>query len=197
MNYAKIYEQLVRRARERVPNGYVERHHIIPKCMGGSDDNDNLVAFYPEEHFLAHVLLVKLYPDQQGLIKAVNKMLQMNPGRKRSRLKGRKLYGWLKRRFSEEMKRSQTGKGNTQFGTMWISNVELQENKKISKDDPIPEGWVKGRNRWSERYQPRSEKKRKSRPKSLIEICRGDESRWVPANYVSTYSKLGWHGLEM
>jgi hypothetical protein len=31
---------------------------------------------------------------------------------------------------------------------MWICNTELEENKKISKDSDIPEGWVKGRNKW-------------------------------------------------
>jgi hypothetical protein len=35
------------------------------------------------------------------------------------------------------------GKNNSQFGTMWITN--RQENKKIKKDDLIPEGWYKGR----------------------------------------------------
>ena len=32
---------------------------------------------------------------------------------------------------------------------MWISNIELKENKKISKDSTIPEGWVTGRNKWN------------------------------------------------
>jgi hypothetical protein len=37
----------------------------------------------------------------------------------------------------------QTGKSNSQFGTMWITNG--QENKKIKKESVIPEGWYKGR----------------------------------------------------
>lgn len=38
----------------------------------------------------------------------------------------------------------QTGSGNSQYGTMWITNG--QENKKIKRDiDVIPEGWSKGR----------------------------------------------------
>ena len=32
---------------------------------------------------------------------------------------------------------------NSQYGTMWITNGT--ENKKIKKDEPIPEGWNKGR----------------------------------------------------
>lgn len=41
--------------------GYVERHHIIPRCMGGSNDRDNLVALTAREHFLAHMLLGKIH----------------------------------------------------------------------------------------------------------------------------------------
>ena len=38
---------------------------------------------------------------------------------------------------------NQQGEKNSQFGSMWITNNE--ESKKIKKDDPIPEGWRKGR----------------------------------------------------
>jgi hypothetical protein len=39
----------------------------------------------------------------------------------------------------------QQGSKNSQYGTMWIHNTELKQNKKIKKNDDIPEGWVKGR----------------------------------------------------
>lgn len=135
MNYVQIYDRLIQRALQRIPEGYVERHHIIPRCMGGDDDNTNLVALTPEEHFLAHILLVKIHPDHRNLIFAVQKMTQ---GRSRN-----KMYGWLKRRFSEEMKRSQSGSRNSQHGTFWISNGT--ESKKTKGE--IPEGWWRGRNR--------------------------------------------------
>ena len=51
------------------------------------------------------------------------------------------------KKFSEEIKakmsESGSGKNNSQFGTMWITNG--QENKKIKKIDVIPEGWHNGR----------------------------------------------------
>jgi hypothetical protein len=40
---------------------------------------------------------------------------------------------------------SQSGEKNSQYGTMWIHNAELNKNIKIQKNSPIPEGWVKGR----------------------------------------------------
>ena len=37
----------------------------------------------------------------------------------------------------------QTGSKNSQYGTMWITDGNI--NKKINKLDNIPEGWYKGR----------------------------------------------------
>ena len=43
----------------------------------------------------------------------------------------------------------QRGDKNSQFGKMWITNPNLKESKRIYKDEPIPEGWVKGRKQYS------------------------------------------------
>lgn len=42
----------------------------------------------------------------------------------------------------------QCGKKNSQFGSRWICNVQQQINKKIKRDEPIPLGWVYGKNKW-------------------------------------------------
>ncbi|EQA7786718.1 hypothetical protein ACX818_001309 [Acinetobacter baumannii] len=39
----------------------------------------------------------------------------------------------------------QQGEKNSQFGKMWIHNLELKKSTRINKNDPIPEGWNKGR----------------------------------------------------
>ena len=54
MNYEKIYNQIIERAKNRVLEGYGEKHHIIPKCMGGKNNLDNLVNLTAREHFLSH-----------------------------------------------------------------------------------------------------------------------------------------------
>jgi len=43
MLYSKIYESIIERAKIRVLTEYSEKHHILPKCLGGNDDPDNLV----------------------------------------------------------------------------------------------------------------------------------------------------------
>ena len=43
MNYKKIHDQIIERAKTRKLEGYKEKHHIIPRCMGGNDEPENLV----------------------------------------------------------------------------------------------------------------------------------------------------------
>ena len=50
MNYRKIYADIIRRAKERPkPNCYTERHHIVPKSLGGSNEKDNIVILTARE----------------------------------------------------------------------------------------------------------------------------------------------------
>ena len=62
MNYSKIYDALITDAKENPkPDEYKESHHIVPRCMGGDDSNDNLVKLTARQHYLAHWLLYKMY----------------------------------------------------------------------------------------------------------------------------------------
>jgi hypothetical protein len=101
MNYQKIYNALIERAIYRHVEGYVERHHIVPRCLGGTDDNENIVSLYPEEHYLAHLLLCKLNKGNSKLLYAAMNMTSgsmINNGKRNN-----KTYGWLRRRYAESM----------------------------------------------------------------------------------------------
>ncbi len=67
MDYNKIYYQIIKRGNNRKLEGYIEKHHIIPKCIGGSDDEDNIVELTAREHFLCHMLLCEIYPKEYKL----------------------------------------------------------------------------------------------------------------------------------
>ena len=56
---------------------------------------------------------------------------------------GKKHTKESKVKMSKSHKGKHEGSKNSQFGTMWITNGI--DNKKIRKDDMIPEGWRKGR----------------------------------------------------
>lgn len=60
--YTNWYISLIANAQNRqIAFGiYTEKHHIIPKCMGGGDDVSNLVKLTAKEHFIAHMFLVRM-----------------------------------------------------------------------------------------------------------------------------------------
>lgn len=62
MNYKLIYEKLISKARiKNINSEYYEKHHIIPKSLGGGNEITNIVKLTPREHFIAHLLLSKIY----------------------------------------------------------------------------------------------------------------------------------------
>jgi len=104
MNYELIYNRIISRGKEReISNpiiSYKEKHHIIPRCMNGTDDPDNIVELLPEEHYICHQLLVKIYPKNRGLIHAAI-MMTMHSENRNNRTNN-KLYKWLKTKISRE-----------------------------------------------------------------------------------------------
>jgi hypothetical protein len=60
--YSNWYYDIINRAkaRPRVKDQYYERHHIIPKCLGGNNGKNNLVWVTNREHFICHWLLTKM-----------------------------------------------------------------------------------------------------------------------------------------
>ena len=63
MDYLQIYNALVARARPTRDLDYGEWHHVLPRCMGGSDDASNLVFLTAREHFISHALLAKIHAN--------------------------------------------------------------------------------------------------------------------------------------
>lgn len=93
------------RARVRVLCGYVERHHVVPRCLGGGNQRENIVRLTPEEHYLAHQLLVRLHPGDLRLSWAA---VAMTNGT-RTQARSNKLYGWLRREHARRLSARFTG----------------------------------------------------------------------------------------
>lgn len=64
----------------RLNNGYVEKHHIIPKSLGGNNSKSNIVSLTAREHFLCHYLLTKMVDgnDKSKMIYALRFMRASN-----------------------------------------------------------------------------------------------------------------------
>lgn len=104
MDYKKIYNQIIKKAktedRIKTTDYYYESHHIIPKCIGGDDSENNLVLLTAKEHFVCHKLLILIYPNQTKLVYALWMMSNGSNTYRRKHLKvssrdyelSRKLY---------------------------------------------------------------------------------------------------------
>lgn len=102
MDYAHIYERFIqsRRRLEVQLTAYAERHHVIPKVLGGSDAADNLIRLTPEDHFFAHLLLAKIHGGRLWAPLA----FMVGGSRKDYRpTESRKKYGWVKRALAKSL----------------------------------------------------------------------------------------------
>lgn len=131
MNYQQIYNTIIERGKNRTLFEYTEEHHIVPRCLGGTNDSSNLVELTAEEHYVCHQLLVKIYPNDIRLVRAA---IFMKAGGKENRRNNNKTYGWLKRKFSEYMK----GPNNpTKLNGPWNKGVTGYKNKVNFSDNSI------------------------------------------------------------
>lgn len=99
MDYEKIYNSLIesRMLLKNIRNkskSYIENHHVIPRCLGGSDDDSNIVRLTAREHFIAHAILVKMFPANKKITNAFICMKQNKTG---NRYVNSKIYEQLKK----------------------------------------------------------------------------------------------------
>lgn len=100
MDYQKIYDRLIY-SRSNQPlrkDEYYEKHHIIPRCLGGTDDLTNLIHLTYREHFLAHLLLTKIHPEHRGINYALLCMLRKHS---HGRVITSKVYETIKKNYSK------------------------------------------------------------------------------------------------
>lgn len=84
MNYQKIYSSIIENAKKenriklrKNQSSYIyyEKHHIIPKCLNGTDEKNNLVLLTAREHYVCHKLLTRIYPNTRGLWLALKRFI--------------------------------------------------------------------------------------------------------------------------
>lgn len=78
-----LYESIIQNAqlqnrkklrKSNINYKYYEKHHIIPKCLGGTNDDNNLVLLTAKEHYICHKLLIDIYPNNRKLVIALMRM---------------------------------------------------------------------------------------------------------------------------
>jgi hypothetical protein len=112
MDYSKIYNQLIARAKNRELDCYYEIHHIVPRCFGGLDESSNLVKLTAKEHFISHLLLCKIYPNHKGLRLALWMMANVKDKKQERYSPNSKLYEMIRLEYSVMF----SGENNPNFG---------------------------------------------------------------------------------
>lgn len=158
MNYLSIYDSIINRAqsenrrrKSKIDKTYIyyESHHIIPKCLGGTNDKNNLVLLTAREHFLAHQLLVKIYPNRYKLIFA----LRMMTASSTKHVRNNKEYEWIRKLVSKTSSKSQKGKSygnkfqkghvlskgkdNGMYGKNHTNETKKIQSEKAKNRDPV------------------------------------------------------------
>lgn len=84
MNHQKIYEFIIQKAklenRIKLRKGnvdyiYYENHHILPRCLGGTDEKENLVLLTAREHYVCHKLLTYIYNGNRKIVLSFHRMM--------------------------------------------------------------------------------------------------------------------------
>lgn len=130
MNYRKHYDLLISRAQSRTIDGYSEKHHIIPRCMGGADEPSNLVDLTAREHFVAHLILAKIYPHNHGIVHAAKILMGSNNYNNRQ-------FEWVRKLAVETSRKFHTGRKRSKETCERISKSVKGKTKgrKISEEE--------------------------------------------------------------
>ncbi len=114
--YTRWYFEIISKVQ---PNdSYCENHHIIPKSLGGSDDNSNIVRVTAKTHYILHHLLVKMCLSPADRSKMVSAYFFMHISSKSNnqRVFTSRSYETAKQLMAEEKRAAMTGSNNHMFG---------------------------------------------------------------------------------
>jgi hypothetical protein len=148
--YTNWYFSIVNRASDRKLDGYIEKHHIIPKCLGGTNDPSNLVKLTGREHFICHWLLTKM---TVGLNKgkmsfALNSMMNRSNSKMERYTPSSRVYESLRVQLSEAHKllgRSAEHRAAISLAhTGKLVSIETRQRMSVSSKQNIVGAAVKG-----------------------------------------------------
>lgn len=115
--YVRIINNAQSNQRKKGTDAYYERHHILPRSLGGSNHKINLVLLTAREHLIAHLLLVRMVQNCD-VYKMVNAVRRFKQGIKNSRH-----FESIRRTIS----RFSTGNLNPSHGKAWIHNIVTKQ----------------------------------------------------------------------
>lgn len=135
LKYENWYNALINKAKSRGLDktkleGYYERHHILPKCLGGNDSEDNYVLLTYREHIIAHKLLAEIYPNNSKLLFAVTRMIVIKEFSIKKYFSTKEIEYYRKKAI-EELTESNVGRSHTEETKKILREAHI--GKKLSE----------------------------------------------------------------
>ena len=136
MNYQRIYDEFIADRRIKEPSliGYTEKHHVLPRSLGGDNSKSNLIQLSAQDHYFAHELLAKIHGGKMwaALFLMSNSASNSAKGAKVNRINFEK----AKIKYSKYQQIRMTGKGNHFYGR----THSKETINKIIKSRNLPKG---------------------------------------------------------
>lgn len=110
--YTKWYINIIAKARVKRRTGYLETHHIIPRSLGGDNSGSNLVDLTAREHYVCHLLLVRMLEglDRRKMVAAAHCLINRRGPNKSEIVPNSRIYQKLKVEFSHVQRQNRLGK---------------------------------------------------------------------------------------
>ena len=148
--YLKWYISIIENAKNKITKNYTEKHHIVPDCFfidkkrksnvkgflpGNPNLLDNIVKLTPREHFIVHLLLVKMFSQDFILIKSLMYSVYMMTFDRTGNRYNNKTYALTKKIYSKALlgnQHAKAGKGIPKSKTENYLNNKNRVNKKAT-----------------------------------------------------------------
>ena len=137
MTYKEFIDDIINiRGYDGICGIYHEYHHIIPRCLGGTDDKSNLVSLTSKEHFIAHKLLVEENPNNISLMGALVMVTFMRSNNQERYIPTKEEYKYVKAINKQFV-------SLTQKQLLWCYHLDTHQLRRF-KLDKIPVDYVLG-----------------------------------------------------
>lgn len=158
--YTKKYYSIINKAllepRKKDNVAYYEKHHIIPRSMGGNDNKENLVLLTAKEHFICHLLLTKMCQSQNHYHRMVVALTAMSRQRGAKPAYYSKMYEYYRPKFAQAISSFQSGVKKSDDHKKKISEaIKAKPHTQMSYDVKLPDGtceYVINRKEFCERH---------------------------------------------
>lgn len=166
MTYNEFIQDIISsRGQWNIPNNnYYEKHHIIPKCMGGSNNKENIIWLYAREHFIAHKLLSEENPDVYGLAVAYFRMCTSSNGKY---IIDENDYEEARKRMSDLSSEFMKGK------TPWNKGLTKETDIRVAEYSKLDSTNNKGRIAWNKGLSKDTDNRVKSYSETLSKVQTG------------------------